>query len=213
MPGRNIYALDLPGHGKSGGEGRQSVPDYAADVMNFVESVGIYRVVLAGHSLGGMVAMQAALQKPDQVAGLVLVSSSSECPIPHEIVQDLLHPITFKQSLDWLVSRLTSSGGDKKWVDATRQAVEQTRRGVLYGDLVACRSVDLSSSLNKIMAPTLVCVGDQDKFFTPGASRKLARNIPNARLECIPGAGHLLSLEKPDELDRLITAFMDSFTK
>jgi pimeloyl-ACP methyl ester carboxylesterase len=98
-------------------------------------------------------------------------------------------------------------------VDATRQAVEQTRRGVLYGDLVSCRSVDLSSSLNKIMAPTLVCVGDQDKFFTPGASRKLARNIPNARLECIPGAGHLLSLEKPDELDRLITAFMDSLTK
>ncbi len=210
MPERTVFALDLPGHGKSEGEGCQSLISYAQVILDFIQAVGVYKTILVGHSLGGMIALQTALLSPDRVAGLVVVSSSTECPIPQEIIQDLLNPITYKQSMDWLVERLVGSSTDRKWVDATRQAVEQTRRGVLYGDLLACHSSDLSRQIQNILTPTLICSGDMDRFFPPRASRKMAKVIPGARLECIPGAGHLIPLEKPDELAVAINQFVDS---
>lgn len=209
MPDRTVYALDLPGHGKSMGEGRHSVAEYASDILSFMESVGIYRAVLAGHSLGGMIALQAGMVNPERIGGLVLVSTSASCPVPADIVQGLLHPVTYKQSLDWLVDRLSGSSGDRKWVEATRQAVAQTRRGVLYGDLLACRSFDIGDRLAGLSMPTCVISGGQDKFFPTPMSRRLARSIPGALWECIPGAGHLLSLEKPDELDQIVRPFLN----
>ena len=210
MPDKTVYAIDLPGHGKSEGEGYHSVADYARVILDFIQEMGIYKLILVGHSLGGMIAIQTVLNVPDRIAGLVLVSSSLDCPIPAEITQGLLNPITYQQSIDWLVERLAGSESDRRWVDATRQAVEQTRRGVLYGDLLACRATDFNREIQQILTPTLICYSEMDRFFPARSSRRMAKMIPNAKLECIAGAGHLIPLEKPDELAVLINQFADS---
>ncbi len=210
MPDRTVFTIDLPGHGKSEGEGCHSVADYARVILDFIQEMGIYKLILVGHSLGGMIALQTVLTDPDRIAGLILVSSSLECPIPVEITQGLLNPITYRQSIDWLVERLAGSGTDLRWVNATRQAVEQTRRGVLYGDLLACRSADFNREIQQIQTPTLICYSEMDRFFPARSSRRMAKMIPDARLECIAGAGHLIPLEKPDELAVIINQFADS---
>ncbi len=69
MPERTVYALDLPGHGKSEGEGCQSLIAYARVILDFMQAVGVYKTILIGHSLGGMIALQTALLSPDRVAG------------------------------------------------------------------------------------------------------------------------------------------------
>jgi pimeloyl-ACP methyl ester carboxylesterase len=209
LPGLNVYALDLPGHGKSEGTGRQSITAYARDVVNFMQTTGIYQAVVAGHSMGGMIAQQIALDYSDRVTGLILVCSAMDCPIPDDIVQGLLNPLVFVQSMNWLVDRLVGAGGEKRWAEATRQAVEQTRHGVLYGDLLACRSSELMDRVQEINVPTLVCYGDQDRFFSPKSSILLAQQLPGAKLNVFPGAGHLLPLERPDELADAMIAFMD----
>lgn len=208
MQGVNVYSLDLPGHGKSSGEGRQSVQAYARDVFNFMQEIGLYHAALAGHSLGGMIALQIASQQPDQIQKLILVSSSAYCPIPENVIQGLLNSLTGSQSMDWLVDRLSGGSGSKKWVEATRQAIEQTRRGVLYGDLMACHSADLTGELENIKALTLVCYGDQDRFFSPLASLQLGRQIFNSEVRVFTDAGHLLPLERPDELADTISSFL-----
>jgi pimeloyl-ACP methyl ester carboxylesterase len=200
MRGITVYALDLPGHGKSVGEGRHSIQGYAQDVINFMQTAGIYQGILAGHSMGGMVALDLAYQYSERVAGLVMVNSAAYCSIPEWIPNGLLNPLTYAQSMEWLVSSLAGGSGADRWVEATRRAIEQTRKGVLYGDLHACRSSELSGLAARINQPCLICYGTLDRFFPPKSSRMLAHQIPNARSLEVEDCGHLLPLEKPDVL-------------
>jgi pimeloyl-ACP methyl ester carboxylesterase len=74
LPGIRVYALDLPGHGKSGGPGCQSVEDYARAVVGLMDAVGLWRAAFVGHSMGGAIALTLALDFPERTAGLGLVS-------------------------------------------------------------------------------------------------------------------------------------------
>jgi pimeloyl-ACP methyl ester carboxylesterase len=204
MAGITIYALDLPGHGKSFGEGRHSLEAYADDVLTFMQETNIYQAVLAGHSLGGMIALQTALQEPERVAGLVIVCSGAACPIPTNVIQGLLNPLTVPQSMNWLAERLESGADDGHWAKATIRAVRETRRGVLYGDLLACQAAELAGQVDEITARTLVCYAEADRFFLPQASIYLANLMPNAQLASFTNCGHLLPLEQPDGLAELI---------
>lgn len=205
MPGVNVYALDLPGHGKSAGEGRHSIEAYARDIIDFMQSTGIYQAILVGHSLGGMISLQAALLQPERVTGLVIVSSAAYCAIPEDVVQGLLTPLTYPQSLHWLVEHLAGGTDSAEWVEATRRSIGATRQGVLYGDLIACRSADLTDRVAGIEQDTLVCYGDQDQLYSPRSSSRLAESMPHAKLAAFPGYGHLLPLENPDGLAAAIT--------
>lgn len=204
MGGITIYALDLPGHGKSYGEGRHSLEAYADDILIFMQETNIYQAVLAGHSLGGMIALQTALQEPERTAGLVTVCSGVSCPISNNVIQGLLNPLTVPQSMNWLAERLESGADDDRWAKATIRAVRETRRGVLYGDLLACQAADLADKVAEITARALVCYAEADRFFLPQASIYLASLMPNAQPVSFANCGHLLPLEQPDRLADLI---------
>ena len=75
LAGEKIYALDLPGHGKSEGSGRQSVDEYAEDVVAFMKELNIPAAVLVGHSMGSAMALTLALKYSKQVLGLGLLGS------------------------------------------------------------------------------------------------------------------------------------------
>lgn len=92
MPGQKVIALDLPGHGRSVGAGKQSITDYAHDVVDFIHALKLTRVTLAGHSMGGAIAMQSILQAPKLFSALIVVSSGAVCNIPEEIVNSLSNP-------------------------------------------------------------------------------------------------------------------------
>lgn len=212
LPGVNVIALDLPGHGKSSGEGKQSIRDYARTISQFLLQANIFQCVLVGHSLGGMIALQTTIDYPDQVLGTMILSASAECPIPVEIIQGLLNPLLYSTSIDWLVERLSGGSAGARWVEATRKAVSQTRTGVLYGDLTACHKANLNKHLPDINNPVWICSGENDRFFPPRAARTMAGRIGNAQYFGILGAGHLLPLEKPDEIAGLLYKFLFELT-
>jgi len=104
LRGARVIALDLPGHGKSSAPGRDSIPAYARDVITLLDALNIPRAVLVGHSMGGAVAQQAALDWPERVAGLALLGTGSKLPVdpalPDRIVSEP------DAALDWLNERM-----------------------------------------------------------------------------------------------------------
>jgi pimeloyl-ACP methyl ester carboxylesterase len=209
MPEVNVITPDLPGHGKSDGAGRQSINDYACDIYDLIHALKLPRVILAGHSMGGAIAIQTALLAPERVCGLIVVSSGAVCNIPEDIVHSLSNPKMMGRAVDWLCEKLRSPGDGQKWVDQTRQALLKTRQGILYGDLYACLHTNLEGECGNIHIPTLICTGKHDRFIPPVYSRHLAELIPNAKVAELDG-GHLLPLERPEELVMLFQEFIKS---
>ena len=138
LPGQKVIALDLPGHGRSDGAGRQSITGYAQDILDFMDALKLPRVILAGHSMGGAIVMQTALLAPKRVSALIVVSSGAACSVPDNILDSLSNPNLRRMAINWLCDRLGTPDGDPKWVEQTRKAIMDTRQGILYGDLYAC---------------------------------------------------------------------------
>ena len=103
LQGATVYALDLPGHGRSRGPGRELIGDYAADVAGFMEAAGIDRAVLMGHSMGGAIAQQVALEIPQRVGGLVLLGTGARLPVAPAILEGIQHDPsrTVEQIMAW----------------------------------------------------------------------------------------------------------------
>jgi pimeloyl-ACP methyl ester carboxylesterase len=81
---------------------------------------------------------------------------------------------------------------------------------VLYGDFLACDAFDPGARPAKISAPTLILFGQEDKMISPQAGKVLQNQIPGARFELVPDAGHMVMLEQPDRVAELLSAFLKS---
>jgi pimeloyl-ACP methyl ester carboxylesterase len=88
IPGQRILALDLPGHGKSGGVGSQSIVDYARAIVDFLDAAGMNAAVFVGHSMGSAIALTLALDFPKRVLGIGLVGSGARLRVLREILEN-----------------------------------------------------------------------------------------------------------------------------
>ena len=86
-----------------------------------------------------------------------------------------------------------------------------TRPAVTIGDFTACDGFDVMDRIGQVRLPTLVIVGEDDELTPPKYAEFLARTIQGARLARIPRAGHYVSLEQPDEVNRAIRSFLTGF--
>ncbi|RME62406.1 MAG: alpha/beta hydrolase [Caldilineae bacterium] len=202
LPGATVYALDLPGHGKSTGPALRTIEEYAASVWDFLQAQGVERPVLAGHSMGGAIVLACALAHPQDVAGLILVGTGARLPVSPRLLAGLREdfPATCRRIVGWAYGPLAD--------EALRaRALEQMLAvdpEVLYNDFVACSQFDVTARLGEITAPCLVVCGAADKMTPPALSEELAAGLPNSRLELVPDAGHMLPLERPARLMALI---------
>jgi pimeloyl-ACP methyl ester carboxylesterase len=210
LPGCRVFALDLPGHGKSGGRGRQSVPAYASLILEWLGVVGIYRAVLVGHSMGGAIAIEIALAHPERVVALGLVSTAPRLSIPLPLMSDAESPPTFHKVIEWMIEWVFSAQADPHVVELATQRLAEIRPAVLQGDFLACNDFDATERLADIHQPTLVLCGLNDRMTPLRQSQMLAGSIPNARLEVIAEAGHMVMLERPKEVAKALSSFLAS---
>ena len=87
LPEYPVYALDLPGHGKSEGRGQQSITAYAQCVLDWMDSLQMHKAVFIGHSMGGAVALTLGLQHPERVLGLGLVGTGARLKVAPAILE------------------------------------------------------------------------------------------------------------------------------
>jgi len=196
LPGEAVYALDLPGHGKSGGVGRQSAADYASAALEWLKASQLDKVVLVGHSLGGAIALSLALSAQDYVAGLVLAGTGARLKVGEELLHASRSEGTFPHAVTMLVENAFAPAAPARLTHAVRQRMLRTRPPVLHGDLLACGRFKLPGAIHSILVPTLVISGTADRALPDRYIRQLAEQIAGAVLVAVPGAGHFVMLEK-----------------
>ena len=211
---QRCVAYDLRGHGRSMvTEGPYSVGLLAADLLSLMDGLDIPEATLCGVSIGGLIAQQAALDRPDRVDGLVLCDTGAR----------IGSPATWQDRIRLVEERgLAAASGDitARWYSPgfcqrTAAICEALRSDLAamspVGYIGAChalRDADLSRDVGRIRAPVLIACGADDVATPPAVARDLASLIPQARVNIIPGAGHLPCVETPEHLADLIDCFL-----
>ena len=209
LPGYRIHSLDLPGHGKSPGRGRQSIDSYAADIQKWVHETNLNRAVFIGHSMGSAIAIRLALYHPEIVSGLGLVGAGAALRVNEELLESTSSPTTFDNAVMRITKLSFSSSASERLVELAAQRMLETRQSVLHGDLRACDEFDETVRISNISQPTIIICGIDDKMTPVRLSHYLYNNIPGSELEIIPGAGHMVMMEQPQAVGFAINRLMN----
>jgi 3-oxoadipate enol-lactonase len=217
-----LLRCDFAGFGRTPLDGLRVA--YAQDVIELLDGLGVERAGLIGASLGGRVALEVAVARPDLVAKLVLVASGLPGLDWSEEVR------TYGAAEDEAVARgdleAATELNMRMWVDGPRReaadvdplvraAVAVMQRRALELQAPHWEQIeedmlvpDVATRLGEVEAPTLVLVGDEDVGDMQLIARRLTAEIPVARVASIPGAAHLPSLEQPAAFDELVLGFL-----
>lgn len=204
----SVVAVDLPGHGRSAGGGRETVHDYAAVIEGIVESMSLERVTLMGHSLGGAIVQMLALIAPAWLERIILVGTGARLRVAPDILDALQGPAD--PVADLISSWAFGPSAPSSLVDAMRLELQRTPVAVTRGDFDACDKFDILSRVADIRRPALVISGSRDRLTPPKYGGYLAASIPGARHEIIPDAGHMMALEFPDAFIAHVMSFIES---
>ena len=208
-----VYALDLPGHGKSSiVDGQQSIGEYARHLLQWLESLKVRRAVLIGHSMGGAIALAMAIHHPEYVVGLGLIGSGSRLRVQPELLNYAADQTTFYKAIDLLVTHSFSAHAPSRLIELATRRLSETRQSVLYGDLLACDRFDAMDQLSSVRQPTLVMCGADDQMTPLRFAQFLSNTIPDARLNIIPSAGHMAMLEQPDLVANSLFSFLQEIS-
>jgi pimeloyl-ACP methyl ester carboxylesterase len=204
---RRAVAVDLRGHGDSdpADDGDYTIPAFAADVAAVADELALRRFVLAGHSLGGSVAIEYAGRHPERVAGLLLVDpNGDQTRIPREQMEPFLAALRNDplHELDSYFRQLVSHGDH----DAAGWVLEDLR--LTHEDAVA-KSVEGAMSYSPLPAlerypgPELSVVSDMNSM--PFSLHHLLPDLP---VRYMPGTGHWLMMDRPEAFNRLLDDFL-----
>ena len=201
----NTYALDLPGHGQSEGQGKTSISACADFVAAFLETLGLEKATLVGHSMGGATALDFALRYPEGLAGLVLVGSGARLRVAPAILDGIRQD--FQAAVRLICDWAFAPDAPEQLKRIGRRQMGQTHPDVLYSDFAVCNAFDVMDRLGEIRCPTLAICGTADRLTAPKYSTYLRDNITGARLVLVEGAGHMVMLEQPETVSQAIAAF------
>jgi pimeloyl-ACP methyl ester carboxylesterase len=213
--GLGVLAVDLPGHGRSGGAPLPTVAALADWVVALLDTAGASAAALVGHSMGSLIALDAAARHPDRVTRIALLGSA----LPMAVAEPLLAAAAANDhaAIDglmiWghsLAGQLGGSGtpGIHVMAEATR-LMERTAPGVLHADLNACNSYgEPLDRLDAIRCPTLLLLGERDLLTPRRATKSLAERIADVRSVVLPGCGHMMTAERPDAVLDALRGFL-----
>ena len=226
-----VVTLDLRGFGDSSCGKRWSGSAMAEDVCGLIRTLGLGDVTILGFSMSGPVAVRLALEMPEIIAKLILVSSilpsagRPKARSESEIQQRELDILRLRGVKAWAEAMGLRDGplvGNMFKRNPDIIPLWEAMLARHHADFLLCMMesrlntessagskgpIDWRSRLPEIRQPTLVVAGAQDSRFLD-ASRRLAEAIPNARLEIISGAGHMVNLEELDEFNRVVANFL-----
>ena len=199
-----VIAYDHRGVGRSpGGPDPFSIADLADDAAGLLDHLGLERAHVLGLSMGGMVAQELALRHPERVRTLTLAGTfaggesalGTYPPAVQAIARPLLRGGSPPAALAGLVAQQARQWGVARDESALRTVLAQ---------LAAVGGHDTLARLGQVATPTLVLHGERDPAVPVANARILADAIPGARLEVLPGAGHIPFWQQPERCARLV---------
>ena len=213
--GFSVMAVDLPGHGGSGGSPRSSIEEYAGWLVLLVEAAGYGRAHLVGHSMGGLIALEAAGRHPAIASSLTMVGGAATIRVHPALLAaaEAGKHIAYELLASWSHGRRSHLGGHQTpgiWMmGSTIRLWERSRPGVLATDLHACNhytgGVEAASA---VRCASLLISGSLDVMTPRRAARPLRSNLPNVREVVIDDAGHAMMTEHPDPVIDALAGFL-----
>ena len=209
--GFNVLAVDLPGHGRSEGPPLPSIGALATWLAGVIAAAKAEHAVLIGHSMGSLIALEAAATYPDRVKSLVLIGTATSMPVHPDLLAAASsndHAAIDMVNL-WGYGYVAGLGGSRVpgvWmVGAGERVLESARPGVLHIDLAACAAYGHGAGAAKaVAAPTLLICGERDQMTPLKSGRLLGAAIAGATIVTLTGAGHMLMAERPYEIQAAI---------
>ena len=210
-----VLAVDLPGHGARLADiGMDRHENNAAEVCRVMDTEGISQAVVAGHSMGGAVALMMALEHPGRLQGLVLVATGARMKMRPDFLEQArlsaethgnkMPPATHILPLEQMVDPAATA-------DVVQWLKERTGRAsaqATYADFQANNNFDVMNRLSEIRIPTLVVGGSDDSMAPKKFAEFLANAISGARLEILTPSGHYPMVEQEESFNRCLEKFL-----
>jgi len=203
----NTIAIDLPGRGRSTGEGKQKIADYAEVVAHFLTAIDISDPVLCGLSMGGAIVQQMLLDYPDRLKAGILIGTGASMKVAPAFFETIEKD--YSGFADWLSKICVSKKTDPQKANPFREDLLRCRPEVTIGDFGACDRFDVVDQVSAIKAPVLVVTSEEDKLTPLKFGEFLEKSIKKARRIHIMDAGHLAPMEKSEETNQAILNFLD----
>ncbi len=210
--GWSVLAIDLPGHGRSAGPARESIPDMVAFVESLLGAAGVAKAALIGHSMGAIVALEMAAKVPAKVSHLALLGIASAMPVHPNLLKSAREnpSAAYDMMTGWCHSPLAKLGGNTApglWLTGgSRALLGHGAEGTLAIDLAACDAWKSGpEAAAKVQCPTLFLSGESDVMTPARKAAELAKLVPGAKSVTLQRCGHMMMSEQPDAvLDTLI---------
>src|SRR5665213_2666598 len=205
--GFGLLAPDLPGHGRSGGKPLATIAEMADWVAALLKAAGAAKAKLIGHSMGSLIALETVARHPEKVSGLSLIGTAATMTVGPDLLKAAEandHAAIDMVSI-WGLGFQAELGGSLApglWMHSGAERVlEQCRPGVLFNDLAACNAYQGAlGAAADITVPVTFIIGERDMMTPARAGKALAAALPNSRTVVLRGAGHMMMVERPDEL-------------
>ena len=208
--GLRVAAVDLPGHGRSDGPAADSIEAMSRWLVAMLDALDIETAAIVGHSMGSLVAYRFAVTAPERCRALALLGTSAPMPVTEPLLSAARdnHHAAIDMANTWSHSTgtLGTNANPGIWMLGTgERLLERAAPGVFHADLKACDAFAAPSE-NDVRCPCLVITGDDDMMTPARAGLDVAASLPDARTVRLPGCGHAMLNERPNEvLDALIS--------
>jgi pimeloyl-ACP methyl ester carboxylesterase len=205
--GYGVLAPDLPGHGRTPGAPLPTIADMADWTAALLDAAGAAKARLVGHSMGSLIALETAARHPEKVSALGLIGVAATMTVGPDLLKAA--EINDHAAVDmvsiWGLGFQGELGGSLApglWMHGGAQRVlEQCRPGVLFSDLSACNAYQNAlAAAAQIAVPVTLVLGERDMMTPARAGKALAAALANSRTVVLRGAGHMMMVERPDEL-------------
>jgi pimeloyl-ACP methyl ester carboxylesterase len=202
--GRNVLALDLPGHGRSAGAALESIGALAEWVLAVLEARAIARFRIAGHSMGSLIALETAARAGEACDGLVLLGFAPEMRVHPDLLGAARAgghaAIDFM--VGWSFGAQAQLGGNPApglWRTGTAERVlEHTASASIAASLAACDAYrGAAEAAARLSCPVAFLLGGEDRMTPPSRAASFAERIAGARVTVLPGIGHSIMTEDP----------------
>lgn len=211
-------AWDQPGYGDSPAPATWSFEAWSDALHGLLQSLGGAPVVLVGHSLGGMVALQHAAQHPGDVAALVLAASSpafghADGAFQQQFVAQRLAPLRAGQSMrelaQTLMPSLAAPGPTRPGLALAQACMGSLTPEAYENALKVLVTFEQRAALPHLQVPCLCLAAEHDRTAPPAVVERMAQRIPASTYRCLPQLGHLLCFEDPQGFADAVIDFLE----
>lgn len=216
--GCRALALDFPGYGGSSGEPTlDAMVQAALDLSTHARQTGADRVVLLGHSMGGMVAQEVVHRAAHAVQGLVLACTSAafgkaDGAWQAEFLKQRLAPLDAGLGMpgmaEQLVPGLVSPHAPPQAREIARRVMAAVPEATYRVALRAIAGFDRREALAMLRVPTLMLAAEHDRTAPPEVMQRMAAKVSGAEYVCLPGAGHIANVEAPPAFNGAVVSFL-----